>query len=96
MSINRGEINPLNVLGFRKVSFIPEHFKTLTVPKKVDIKNIEAWIETNLNSRYAIQQTLSLDEANKIIEVVKIGLEDPKEISLLSLGCKHLYQERIF
>ncbi|NBO99401.1 MAG: hypothetical protein EBU90_04640 [Proteobacteria bacterium] len=96
MSIKRGQINPLGVLGLRKISFIPEHFVKLSVPKNVDIRSIERWIETNLNSRYAIQSNFKVGSDNKLTNIIEIGLEDPKELTLLSLGCQYLHKERTF
>jgi hypothetical protein len=91
MSLNRGEVNPLSVLGLRKLNFIPDHFSKVTVNKTIDTKLIDNWINYNLNSRYAISKNLSLDQNRKMIEVLEIGLEDPKEITMLTLGCPYLH-----
>lgn len=96
MALNRGTVNALNVLGFRKLSFIPEHFSKISVDQKIEIKSIEQWIEFNLNSRYAIQNTYKLDSNRKITTVTEIGLEDPKELTMLSLGCQHLHKKKEF
>lgn len=93
MSLNRGTVNPLNVLGFRKLSFIPEHFSKLTVKHKIDTKFLEHWIEYNLNSRYAVQTKYALDDARKMTPVLIIGIEDPKELLVLSLGCTILHKK---
>lgn len=94
MALNRGSVNPLSVLGFRKLSFIPEHFSKISIDHKSDIKLIEHWIEYNLNSRYAIQTNYSLDGNRKMISVIEIGIEDPKELTMLSLGCQHLHKKK--
>jgi hypothetical protein len=91
MSLNRGEVNPLSVLGLRKLNFIPDHFSKITVNKTIDTRLIDNWINYNLNSRYAISKNLSLDQNKKMIEVLEIGLEDPKEITMLTLGCPYLH-----
>ena len=93
MALNRGTVNALNVLGFRKLSFIPEHFSKISIDQKFDTKIIEQWIEYNLNSRYAIQANYSLDANRKMISVTEIGIEDPKELTMLSLGCQHLHKK---
>ncbi len=94
MSLNRGTVNPLNVLGLRKLNFIPEHFSVLTLENRFyDIKSIEYWINYNLNSRYAIKQTVVVNESRKISNAIRIALEDPKEITMLSLGCPDLYKK---
>lgn len=95
MSLRTDTLNPLNILGLRKLNFIPDHFKTIELENstQIYIKNIEHWIEYNLNSRYALKQTLTIDQDKKIISVFKIGVEDPKEITMLSLGCPYLYRK---
>lgn len=94
MALNKGEVNPLNVLKFRKLNFIPKHFRKISINSKINVKEIEYWIEYNLNSRYAIISTHSLDENKKVIQSTEIGLEDPKEITLLSLGCTILHKQK--
>jgi len=90
MSLNRNSVNPLSALKMRQLSFIPKHFSKIRVNSFTDIKLLDQWINYNLNSRYAIKKTYSLDQDNKMIEVLEIGVEDSKEISMLSLGCPHL------
>lgn len=94
MSLNKGEVNPLNVLGLRKLHFIPKHFNKMTLSHKVDTKAVEHWIEFNLNSRYCLKINLILDENNKIIYGTEIGIEDPKELTMLTLGCPDLQKNK--
>ena len=89
MSLNRNEVNPLSVLGVRRLSFIPNHF-TKIFAGPCDIKNLDHWINYHLNSRYAIRKTLSLDSTNKLVEMVEVGIEDPKEVTMLTLGCPYI------
>jgi hypothetical protein len=93
MSLSRSEINPLGVLGLRKLTFIPEHFSKLSVDRATDTKLLEHWVSYNLNSRYAIIRRIALDQNKKMIEVVEIGIEDPRELTMLSLGCPHLHKK---
>jgi len=90
MSLNRNSVNPLSALKMRQLSFIPKHFSKIRVNSFTDIKLLDQWINYNLNSRYAIKKTIMLDHNNKMIDVLEIGIEDSKEISLLSLGCPYL------
>ena len=94
MPLNRETVNALNVLGFRKLSFIPEHFAKLSINYRVDINSIENWIEYNLSSRYSIRSNYGLDHARKIIEITEIGLEDSKELTMLSLGCQLIHKKK--
>ena len=91
MALSRGEINPLGVLGLRKLTFIPEHFSKLSVDRSIDAKLLEHWISYNLNSRYAIKKSLTVGQNNKMVEILEIGIEDPRELTMLSLGCPHLH-----
>jgi hypothetical protein len=90
MSLNKGEVNPLGVLKLRRLKFIPAHFTTVRIGPLVDIKFLTQWINYNLNSRYGIKQSVMIDQDNKIKEVIEIGLEDGREITLLLLGCPYI------
>lgn len=96
MSLNRGEVNPLGVLELRKLSFIPEHFSVISIENYyyIDIKKLEYWITFNLNGRYALKKRYTIDQKNKMREILEIGLEDPKEITLLTLGCPYLHNKK--
>ena len=94
MALSRGQINPLSALGIRKLTFIPKHFSSITVSTAVDIKLLDHWINYHLNSRYAIKRSLSVDRLNKVIDVTVIGIEDPREITMLSLGCPYLHNNK--
>ena len=93
MSLNRGTINALGLLGLRKLSFIPEHFTKLSIEHRFNVKDIEHWIEYNLNSRYAIREGYGLDTNRKLKVTTEIGIEDPKELTMLAIGCKNLHKE---
>ena len=92
MALSRGEVNPLGILKLRKLSFIPEHFTKMQVDL-VDIKLLDHWINYHLNSRYAIKKTLTLDQNKKMIEVIEIGIEDSREITMLTLGCPYIHKK---
>lgn len=91
MSLMRGTVNPLNVLGVRKLLYIPSHFGKTHTQNLKDIQNIDDWIYSNLNSRYCIKKNHVIDDNNRITEVCEIGLEDPRELTMLSLGCPYLH-----
>jgi hypothetical protein len=90
MSLVRGTVNPLNALGARRLSFIPKHFATMMLSDRSSTDKIETWIYQNLDSRYAIVKSLKLDSNNKMVEIHEIGVEDAKELTILSLSCPHL------
>jgi hypothetical protein len=91
MSLKHGEVNPLSVLKVRKLNFIPHHFAVIKIkiqPK--DIKLLDIWINYHLNSRYAITKNFTIGHDNKMVEVIEVGMEDPKELTMLTLSCPHL------
>ena len=90
MSINRGEVNPLAVLKVRRLNFIPENFSVIKISNNKNIKFLSHWINYNLNSRYAITRNFTISQDNKLIEVIEVGIEDPKELTMLTLSCPHL------
>jgi hypothetical protein len=92
MALSRGEVNPLGVLKLRKLSFIPDHFTKMKVDL-VDIKLLDHWINYHLNSRYAIKKTIALDQNKKMVEVIEIGIEDSREITMLTLGCPYIHKK---
>lgn len=94
MALNRGEVNPLSVLKLRKLAFLPEHFTKIRTAVDSEVKLIDHWINFNLNSRYAIKKTFTLDQDNKMIEVIEIGIEDPREVAMLILGCPYLHKRK--
>jgi hypothetical protein len=89
MALVRGKVNPLNVLGLRKLQHVPPHFEQLTI-KNVNFDEIDYWIYNNLDSRYCIKKKQKVDDQNKLIEVIELGIEDPKETTMFLLGCPHL------
>jgi hypothetical protein len=89
MALVRGKVNPLNVLGMRRLNHIPPHFASLTIKKNSNFDEIENWMYTNLDSRFCIKKGQSIDEQNKLIDIIEIGVEDPKELSMLLLGCPY-------
>lgn len=96
MPLSRDYVNPLGVLGLRKLSFIPEHFTKITVSKDISQKLLDHWINFNLSGRYAIKKNHIVDSDNHMQEVIEIGVEDPKEATLITLGCPHLYNKKEF
>jgi hypothetical protein len=78
------------VLGLRKLSHIPPHFAKMTSRNVDKIDVIDIWIYTRLDSRYCVKKSYILDQDKKMVEVVEIGIEEPRELSMFSLGCSHL------
>jgi hypothetical protein len=91
MALAKGSVNPLNVLGLRKLNWIPKHFTIISV-KSTEVDNMSSWIYNNLNGRYAIARSLKIDDNNKMIETQNLGFEDPAELTMFSLACPYLHK----
>jgi hypothetical protein len=91
MALKNGKINPLNVLGIRKVDFPAKHFHFTFIPKYSPSmqKAIDAWIYSNLNSRYYVGKSLLLVD-NSIVHGIKVGFEQEKELSFFNLACPNI------
>ena len=92
MALARGEINPLNLLGQRKLPYIPPHFGTVSLYSWGELDLIDQWIYYNLNSRYCIRMKQELDSNRKVIDVCEIGMEDPRELTMFNLACPLLHK----
>jgi len=90
MAIKHGKVNPLNVLGFRYLHRIPEHFHKINVDLNCDITTTKRWIFTNLDSRFGINKYIMIKKSGHITESVLIGFEDPKETTMFMLTCPYL------
>jgi len=78
------EPNPLNIYGMRTLKVPPPHFEYCTMPMTYNMTDaLSNWIDKNLKGRYYLGQ--SLDSNYK--STVKIGFEEPKELSYFMLAC---------
>lgn len=91
MALKNGKVNPLNVLGLRRVDFPAHHFTYTEIPKYSPqfINKIESWINQNLNGRFYIGQYVGIVD-NTIIFTTRIGFEQEKELSFFKLACPDL------
>jgi hypothetical protein len=69
---------------------MPKHFARMTINNELNSDRIDAWVYQNLDSRYAIVKSLKIDSNNKMIEIQELGVEDAKELTILSLSCPYL------
>jgi hypothetical protein len=92
MALVRGRVNPLNVISMRRLQRIPPNFSKLQLKNFFDIKELDKWIYLNLDSRYCIRKATIVGD-NKLITVVEVGIEDAKELSMLTLACPLLHKQ---
>jgi hypothetical protein len=78
------------VLDCREVQDPPLYFHYHYIDVKYNIvEAIKEWIYDNLKHRFYIGETLVLDDSQFKIKI-KIGFEEPKELSFFLLACSHL------
>ena len=80
-----------NFFDLRKLDFEGPHLSTIDLPIRYNIEQaLVKWIETNLKKRYYLGKCTGLTSKNKLEDVVRVGFEDPKELSYFALACPHL------
>jgi hypothetical protein len=91
MGLQKGRINPLNLLSMRRLNRIPPNFTKLQLKSFFDIKELDKWIYLNLESRYCVRKaTMVVD--NKLTTGVEVGVEDARELTMLTLACPLLHK----
>jgi hypothetical protein len=83
--------NHLSFFNIRKPKSPPPHFTYINIPMQYNLEvTISKWIEDHLKSRFYVGKDLFINNDKKILECLKIGFEDPKELSYFTLACPHL------
>lgn len=89
--IKNNKPNPLNVFGVRQVKMAPSHFEYVNLPLTYNIEaTIVKWINQNLKNRFYIGKNVTINEENKLTQVLTIGFEETKDMSFFILACPHL------
>ena len=82
------EPNPLNFFELRRLNRLPPHFEFISIPLHYNMQNsIEKWIMSNLKGRFYINTGIDLDHTEFIQKVLKVGIENGKEMSYFTLAC---------
>ena len=74
---------------------MPPNFSKIVLKENVNVKLVDLWIYQNLDSRYCILKTTGIDDQNKMVTRFEVGIEEPKELTMFSLGCPHLHKQEI-
>jgi hypothetical protein len=84
------EINELDVIGSRKLNYIPNHFVRIKISNKEygDTK-IDDWIRNRLKNRYVFANYPSIDEQGRLTVATYVAFEDQKELTYFMLACPH-------
>lgn len=85
------KIKKPNILDFYEIrqSFTPPlHFVYINIPLQYNLEEtIIRWIKNNLKGRFYVGQGLYLNKEDNIDTALKIGFEEPKELSYFTLAC---------
>ena len=75
----------------RQVKTAVPYFEYVNLPMKYNLEDsLSKWINSHLRNRYYIGLKVSLDDDNKLSQVITIGFEETKEMSYFMLACPHL------
>jgi hypothetical protein len=96
MALVRGKVNALALLEMRKLKRMPPNFAKITLKglDHTNVRSVELWILQNLDSRFCIRKNTGLIDDNKMTTVYEVGFEEPKELTMFSLGCHILHNRR--
>jgi hypothetical protein len=84
------DLNPLDVLKQRKLTFLPPHFAKAKIPESFVWDNsVEEWVKTKLKGRYCISRFPMIDESGKLRSTTILALEDQKEMTYFMLACPY-------
>jgi hypothetical protein len=85
------DLNPLEVLNKRSLSFIPPHFAKMKIGESdYGLGNLETWVRNRLKGRYAIAKLPSIDKDGHLKTATFVAFEDQKELTYFMLACPHL------
>ena len=84
------KINELDVIGTRKLNYIPNHFVKIKINNFDNFDdNIESWISNRLSHRYSICIIPSIDSKGKLKNATYAAFENQKELTYFMLACPH-------
>lgn len=84
----KDSVNPLNVLEVRRVEFCPPYFESITISPTYNLaRALNDWIYENLSGRYYIGQTVDIGDSQGTKQKIKVGFENPTEMSFFMLAC---------
>ena len=82
--------NALNLFELRTPQSPPLHFEYILISQRYNLENtIAKWIDDNLKGRFYIGKTVCIKH-DKLVESLKVGFEQPKELSYFTLACPYL------
>ena len=90
MALIKGRPNPLNLVEMRKVYRMPPNFESIRFSFIEDVRKMESWIYQNLDSRYCLRKVSGIGDDGKLTTIIEVGFEDPRELTMFTLGCPYI------
>ena len=84
------DLNPIDILKQRKLSFIPPHFSKIKITEGELFEGLEEWVKVKLKGRYCLVKQPTIDQSSTLKSTYFIGFEDQKELTYFMLACPHL------
>ena len=82
------KIHPNDYFKVRRLKHQPPHLATIDLNQRYNLEQaIQNWIELKLKKRYFLGKTIGLTTEDKVEQVLRVGFEDPKELSYFVLAC---------
>jgi hypothetical protein len=89
------QVNPLNFFNCRKFTKKPfglEYLK-LSFDWNDNEEVLEKWIMENLKGRFYIGKHLDVNHEGKIENIILVGFENSKELSIFNLSCPFIKRQ---
>lgn len=85
------EMNALELLGKRKMNFMPAHFAKFKLSDRdFLVESLENWIRVKSKGRYFLKNHPEISSDGKIKNSVFVGFENQTELTHFILACPHL------
>lgn len=84
------DLNPLDILGQRELSYIPPHFSKAVIQNVYFDSPIQDWIRSKLKGRFCIIKLPAVDSNDKLQSTTFVAFEDHKELTYFMLACPFL------
>jgi hypothetical protein len=84
------DLNPLDVLKQRELSYIPPHFSKMDIQNVYFDSSIKDWIKSKLKGRFCLIKMPAVDSRDKLSSTTFVAFEDEKELTFFMLACPFL------
>lgn len=84
------DINALDVLGIRQVTYLPEHYRCGYFSITYSAANrVREWISANTRGKYYVGEDIALRNGS-LVNVFVIGFDTSREYTYFLMACPHI------